>query len=323
MTRAITKAVVGAVLCFSLLVPSLANADLSFNRIITFGDSLSDPGNYFVLTGDFVVRPFVPVPDAPYLIGGFHFSNGPTWVEQLATDLRMPASGAPAFLFPGMFTNYAIGRSRAREVPQADLACASCYLAAQVEKFLKDFHGRAPQNALYVVFIGSNDLRDALEVFDLNDLGPSFTIIATAISATQQNIEALLEAGARKFLIANLPNVGITPYVTHFGPPGAVDAAEFLSGWYNAQLEEMLAGFSGSGIQRTTLDVYTLLNKLVDEPSLAHLTNATNSCLAFGVFQGAICAYPKDYLFWDGIHPTTTGHDALSDEAKKELGIAP
>ena len=34
----------------------------------------------------------------------------------------------------------------------------------------------------------------------------------------------------------------------------------------------------------------------------------TDPCLRFGVVQGAVCTRPWQFLFWDGIHPTTTGH---------------
>jgi hypothetical protein len=84
-------------------------------RFVIFGDSLSDPGNTFAATGEFAVRPFAPIPAAPYLIGRFHFSNGPTWVEQLAKDFRLPRSGKPALLRSGVYTNYASGElERAR-----------------------------------------------------------------------------------------------------------------------------------------------------------------------------------------------------------------
>src|SRR4029453_12923135 len=50
-----------------------------FSRIIVFGDSLSDTGNFYHLTGGF--------PPAPYANG--RFSNGPLWIEYLADDLGM------------------------------------------------------------------------------------------------------------------------------------------------------------------------------------------------------------------------------------------
>src|SRR5437588_8056906 len=55
-----------------------ANAD-KYRRLVVFGDSLSDNGNLFALTG---------FPPAPYYMG--RFSNGPVWVEDLAQYLDVP-----------------------------------------------------------------------------------------------------------------------------------------------------------------------------------------------------------------------------------------
>ena len=104
--------------------------------LVVFGDSLSDPGNFFIETGQSVSAPYQPAPAAPYAIGGHHFTNGRTWIEQLAGRLRAPLAGRPALRSPGLFTNYAFGRSRARAnaagFPQFDLG-------AQVILFLTDF----------------------------------------------------------------------------------------------------------------------------------------------------------------------------------------
>jgi len=66
---------------------SFAYGSNGFDETFTFGDSLSDAGNFFFETGDTVRAPFEPVPGAPYAIGGHHFSNGRTWIEQLTTWL--------------------------------------------------------------------------------------------------------------------------------------------------------------------------------------------------------------------------------------------
>ena len=83
-------------------------------RLFFFGDSLSDSGNHFIAFREISHRPFEPVPDAPYAVGGLHFSNGATWAEQLSWTLHSPKSGLPALLAGGEFTNYAVGRARAR-----------------------------------------------------------------------------------------------------------------------------------------------------------------------------------------------------------------
>jgi phospholipase/lecithinase/hemolysin len=40
------------------------------------------------------------------------------------------------------------------------------------------------------------------------------------------------------------------------------------------------------------------------------------------VFAGTVCAPAKDYLFWDGIHPTVTGHALIAKEAASVLGLS-
>jgi len=114
-----------------------STAETSFNRVISFGDSLSDPGNYFTLYGEKTLQPFEPdnIPSAPYAIGGHHFSNGKTWLEQLTHILKMPTDGKAAMLGPAQFTNYAVGRSRARNI--SDGSVFDRYgLTDQVDAFL-------------------------------------------------------------------------------------------------------------------------------------------------------------------------------------------
>ena len=90
------------------------DADHPPTRFVVFGDSLSDPGNYFAAFHEISQRPFAPVPDAPYAMGGLHYSNGETWIEQLGHDLHAGESAGPALRHHGNATNFAVGRARAR-----------------------------------------------------------------------------------------------------------------------------------------------------------------------------------------------------------------
>ena len=137
-------------------------------RVFFFGDSLSDSGNHFIAFREISRRPFEPVPDAPYAVGGLHFSNGPTWAEQLSWMLHSPKSGLPALLAGGEFTNYAVGRARAR--PGAPVF-ADFDLAAQTARFRGDFHGVAPPEATYAMWIGADDLNDALDALAIDRNG--------------------------------------------------------------------------------------------------------------------------------------------------------
>src|SRR5262249_20931445 len=86
----------------------------ALGELVFFGDSLSDPGTSFIAFGTVSRAPFEPIPDAPYAIGGHHFSNGATWAEQLAWELHRPTTGAPAPQLPAVFPDYAGGRAPRR-----------------------------------------------------------------------------------------------------------------------------------------------------------------------------------------------------------------
>jgi outer membrane lipase/esterase len=284
---------------------------------VFFGDSLSDPGNHFIAFHEISTRPFAPVPSAPYAIGGLHFSNGPTWAEQLAWRLHSPASGLPALLIPRAFTNYAVGRARARasamEFPDFDLS-------TQVGRFLGDFGGSAPPDAIYSVWIGSNDLNDALNALAVDPSGAtSVGILTAAVTAVAGNIQLLWLRGAREFLVPSIPNLAITPAVRALGPQ-AQGAATFLTATYNGAVAQALVALAAlPGIQITSVDVNALLAAVIADPAAEGLLDVDDACLAFGVIQNAICRTPNRYLFWDGTHPTRAGHGILAREAAEIL----
>ena len=294
--------------------PATAQA---LEQLVVFGDSLSDPGNHFIAFGQTSRAPFEEVPDFPYAIGGHHFSNGPTWVEQLAHDLHMPASAKPALRAPGVFTNYAVGRARAR----AGAPAFPYYdLGTQVGLFLVDFGGHAPGDALYVIWIGADDLGDALNALVSDPSGAtSVGIIQAAIGAVAGNIYGLWSVGARTFLIPGLPDLAITPAVRALGP-GAEFAATQLAVAYNGGLDLALASLQGlPQIQFVRLDVGALFTEVLAAPEAAGFTNVEDACLTFAVIKNAICEKPNRYLFWDGIHPTRAGHGVLADAARAAL----
>ncbi len=97
------------VLALTMFAPCLAQA-MDFNRIVVFGGSVSDSGNVFALNGGVanhppynqtdLIDPLTLVPTAPYDVGGHHFSNGATWIEQFARPLGLGENVRPAFATP-------------------------------------------------------------------------------------------------------------------------------------------------------------------------------------------------------------------------------
>jgi outer membrane lipase/esterase len=296
-----------------LLAPSWAVAQVTFGQIVVFGTSLSDPGNAFALTGQATTPPYNTldlflIPSAPYAKGGHHFSNGATWVEQLARSLGLAGDVRAAFQGSGVkASNYAVGGARARDDG------INVDLSTQVSAFLGDVGGVAPSDALYVVEMGGNDIRDALV-----DLPNAAMILTAALTAIGNNLGTLYVAGARKFLVWNVPNIGLTPAVRSAGP-GAVQAATVLTQGFNAELDNLLAVVAGlPGVELTRFDAYQAVNELVTTPEAFGLSEVEAACITPNLPPFA-CQTPDEFLFWDGIHPTKAVHAIFAHEAASAL----
>ena len=315
MTNILNKLVGIVLVALIVLAPArLALADPP-ERFVVFGDSLSDPGNAFVVLKRLGVSPFVTVPpflslipDAPYARGALHFSNGPTWIEQLSLlDHALPSAG-PALVLPTVFSNYAVGGALAGGSGPFDLS-------GQVNLFLGDFRGRGPDDALYVLWAGGNDLRAALEV-----PGDAATIVQKAVNSIYSNLITLHGVGARRFLVPNAPDVGLAPAIRLQGP-GAQEAATFLSMQFNGGLALALAGLdSMPGVEIVRLDVFSIVQHVVAKPADFGLTDVQKPCIRLRTFVHAFCPRPDQFLFWDGIHPTVAGHRILARHANAALG---
>jgi outer membrane lipase/esterase len=309
----------GVVLAIVLFVPSATTARASFDALVVFGTSLSDPGNAFALTHTTSTPPYetldtLLVPSAPYATGGQHFSNGATWIEQLARALRLAGSARPAFQGAGRRgTNYAIGGTRARD----DGFNAS--LGLQVAAFLADSNGAAPAEALYVIEMGGNDVRDALVAFLLGGSGNA--VVTDAVAAIRDSIVALHAAGARRFLVWNSPNIALTPAVAALDTlvPGSAALAALFTAFFNANLQATLSGLAAlPGIEIKDFDAFQTLSAFVAAPGSFGLTVVDFPCIMPGVAPFH-CPVPDAYLFWDGIHPTAAGHGLLAEAAAVRL----
>jgi phospholipase/lecithinase/hemolysin len=299
------------------IVPAAAQG--SFGRIVVFGTSLSDPGNAFALRGaastppDYHLDPLL-VPGAPYATGGLHFSNGATWIEQFARSRGLAGNVRPALLSADPnASNYAVGGARAREDGQ------NFNLSQQVNAFLQQFGGVAPSDALYVVEMGGNDVRDALLAYSSGGAGE---ILDAADTAIEQNITALHRAGARNFLLWSAPNVGLTPALRRYDQlsPGAAFLATSLSFGFNRLLDQTVVDLSGlEGITIRRLDSFALTTAIVANRDAFGLANVTAACVTPNVAPFT-CASPDEYLFWDGIHPTRAAHGIIAQETAAVLG---
>jgi len=274
--------------------------------------------------------------DGPYTRGGLHHSNGKTWVEQYAKPLELGDLVRPALRNPGEATNYAYGGARARD---ASATSPNLHLPMQVTTFLADTGGIASSDALYVIFIGGNDIApDAVFAFVSNPVD-GLTIIGEAAGSVGWAIQTLYKQGARKFLVMNSPDLGFTPSLAIADQqlPGAAGLASCLSYWFNFGYDIQNPGPSGCpqlpvnipglddvldmleaaipdpDLEIIRFDVYTRFLQLVLAPLPSDPQNGDVPCVKPNVPPYA-CKRPDNYVFWDGVHPTKAVHSIIANE---------
>ena len=84
-------------------------------------------------------------------------------------------------------------------------------LGDHVQAFLIDARGLARSDALYVIEMGSNDIRDAIVAYQVGGSPAAQAVLAKALTAIAHNMQLLYGAGARHFLVWLPPNVALTP----------------------------------------------------------------------------------------------------------------
>ncbi len=297
--RSIAMARVCTFLALASFFPARAG---SIDGIYAFGDSLTDVGNIYAATSG-------TAPAAPYVDG--QFTNGNVWVQDLASDLGL----AP--LTPSLLggTDYAYGTAESgvtafnTSAPNTDLTGATGQLAQY-----QGTHATADPNALYTIWIGSNDLSDMLTGQLPSQYGGD---IGEVVGNIYSAVSTLAGMGATNILIVTVPDLGKTPEVLAGGPAESAGAS-FLSSSFDTALTDGIPGLAAAdSVNISVLNTYALLDTIVANPANYGFSNVTQPCLTGEVnYAGGMpCANPSQYLFWDQLHPTAAGHAILADEA--------
>ena len=256
-------------------------------RLIVFGDSLSDSG------GD-------PAPSPPYFEG--RWSNGYNWADDLAARFGLGAALIPSSLAGG--TNYA--RNAAR-------IFGTSGLVDQMAAYLEDAHGQADKHATYLIFIGGNDVRDALVgAITVPGFDP-VAMVDRRLATLALAVGGLSSRGARHIVVLGLPDLSHLPGL----PPPAAPLASFLSQRFNAGLKQIAAALDRADGDATLVDVASLFDAILADAAAGGprfgITNTTGTCLTFSGGVPVECLAPHAYLFWDSLHPTAHAHELLAD----------
>ncbi|MEA5603117.1 SGNH/GDSL hydrolase family protein [Nostoc sp. UHCC 0252] len=255
----------------------------SIAEIYVFGDSLSDTGMVFRATGGMYP------PNPTYFQG--RYSNGRVWIEYLAESLHLSSKQTNNFAYGGSTTG-SVGNSY---VPS---------LLNQVQSFTQTHQPTNP-DALYVLWAGANDYLQGVS---------SATVPIKNLTTA---INSLTDAGAKKILVGNLPDLGQLPATKNSSNSVNLSA---LTQAHNQGLRRSLKILSQqhSDIEIVQLDASALYRNAITNPADFNFTNVISSCLA-GVGDASrrhrACSNPDQFLFWDGIHPTAAAHRIIGKTA--------
>jgi outer membrane lipase/esterase len=286
MGSQVLRSVLSCVLIVSMLSAAPAAWAGQFTKLVVLGDSLSDTGNVFAAT-----QGAVP-PSSGYYQG--RFSNGPVWVDYLASALGLPVE------------NLAYGGAQTDHGNLFDglLGVDFPGLSDEVAVFTAEL-GPADPDAIHVVWAGANDFRAALSRGGMPDIGAVVMNILNAVGTVYL-------AGGRHVVVPNLPDLGLTP---EGRASGAGPLITRLSQTFNTYLEAALATHFPNAVR---IDIFGLMTQVVNDPAEYGFTNVTERCLT----TTGVCASPDEYVFWDHVHPTTRGHAVLADKFAKAINQA-
>jgi outer membrane lipase/esterase len=327
-----TKHLVSA-LALALAGMSTAQAQ-EFSAVISFGDSLSDAGQYAAL----------PPPFYFGAQGSFTTNPDDVWTQVLASSFGLSQT---ASLAGG--TNYAWGGApTAFSIPPiplgltcipATLPCRS--VQQQIGEHLASHGGSADPNALYTYWAGANDMFNYLQWAgpQVVNPGPPPVLGPPLISSAQAQlftgasaltavaeIGALQDAGAEHIVVLNLPDIGLTPSFRGTAAQASVSGLVFV---YNDTFNSGLASLDDGIIP---INAYGLIGEVIADPGAYGFTNVTGTACNLALTGGSslFCApgaytspdANETYLFADGVHPSGAAHRMLASVVQSTI-VAP
>jgi outer membrane lipase/esterase len=306
------RLIAGAIATALLFSPLAFAANSNFDKVVVFGDSLSDAGN--------ISLELVPSFQPPQR---FTTNPGSTAAENVAKALGFPI--APS-LAGG--TDYAFGGAG---VINNEMAGPIPTLPQQLQTYLTATGGKADPRALYQVWGGAND------IFYLTATQTDPNVIAAGAAAAAQAevklIGNLQAAGAKYVLVYNLPDIGKTPDSIEAGAAAQAGATQ-ISLVYNGVLNSGISQLRNNGLNVIPVNTFALLNEVIANPAAFGFANVTTP--ACGVGSNSVLCGPQgsglpytyapgtnqSYLFADGVHPTT-GADVMLGQYVMSIINAP
>ena len=279
------------------------------DRIVTVGDSYADDGNAFQLGYN--------NPGALAIYPTGRFSGGSNYIDTLGEILQVPienfaiggafgGSNNGTLCFDPPFGNNLCGKGLQYEVDQfLNVGAQSGVFPSGVASF--------DEGDLLAVSIGGNDSR-IYQQFGGTLAGAAAAGSAAAVGTAVQ-LDRLVAAGAPtiSFLAGD---TGRLPEIA--GSPALAAIRSTFSTAFNTSLKGTLSGYAANGVIVHYLDLNTMLDNIIANPTAYGITNG----LVCPIFPGntSCVVNSSGYLFYgDALHLTSTGFDIVAKYVATQL----
>jgi len=308
------RAVQLAVCVLALLTVSLKADTQKYDALFAFGDSLADNGNDFIASQS-AVPPSVS-PHRTYFNG--RFSNGYNAFELLWQMVGGGAAGSATGLQPFLSlramalnsgVSFAFGGTGTPTIDRTPGGQFLPGLKGQVDMFRGALGPRTvSKKSLFVIVTGTNDYRIEPPSHPMQPVD--------SVKNITDSIELLYDAGAREFLVLDLPDVGALP--------NANPAQSAVTLAHNAALDAGLAALEGSRkkvqIYRGRFaDAFLTLPSGINRttPAIELFAPGQSACLFVDPtgcpdLPEAAFSPSLPFVFWDIVHPTAGAHSLLA-----------
>ena len=280
------------VLAAGTLMSTQAQAQ-RIDRIVAFGDSYADDGNFFELTG-------IPRPLA-YPNG--RFSNGTNFIDTLSQILGRPVDN---FAIGGAFT----GIGNINGIPGLGFQLETqSFLAGGGPAAFPRVSGKFGAQDLLAISIGGNDAR-AYRLTGGTVAGAAAAAAPRVAEATA-GLTALVNAGARNITFL-AGDVGRLPEAV--GQPSAAAGTAFSSA-FNQGIRTTLANFANQGAIVNYLDLNLIGDRVAANPGAFGLQSAGASTSA-----DVAAGRADNFLFYaDNVHLSSAGFAIVGRYAARQL----
>lgn len=287
----------------------------TINKIIVFGDGLSDMGQWGKLTNY-----KYPPADA-----GFYesrWTNGKVWIELLAEKLDIKLTINENYAMGGATTGYYNINEPLRQALQLDSTVKLNGMLGQVEEFLSS-NNLIDDKTLFTLWAGGHDIGSYLDYGqpDLEQYPPSENF--------NKAVSMLVKAGAKNIMIGTMPDMGYTP--VYLGTEYQHKASS-LCAELNEGIEKIISSYKNSDVKFIKIDgakIFSEVGMNPDKYGIKYLepylpiniidfnnplekTNVVIPNREKGL-------NPEEFMYWWAVSASAKVHKIIADEAFKKF----